>query len=101
MENSVTELFNKFAGREVPLVEKPYEIKIGEKTITGTQLELANDNDPTLAEMNELAEQNGLSLRVFWPGIMGTADIQPNRINAHLEEGADGKWRVSGNFTLG
>ena len=98
----LTAIFWKFAVREVPLIEKPYEIEIeGLDTIEGTQIELADQNDPTLAEMNQIASQNGLNLRVWWPGIMGTMDYRTDRVNAHIKKGDDGKWRVADNFNIG
>lgn len=97
----LSDIFGKFAGREVPLNEKPYEVKLQSRTIKGTQLELANKNDPTIAEMEKTAAENGLSLRLWWPGIMGTMDYREDRVNAHLEKDKGGKWRVSSKFNLG
>ncbi len=95
-------IFGKFVGREVPLIERPYENK-GEflDTIQRTQLELANKNDPNLAEMSEVASENGLNLRVWWQGIRGTADYRTDRVNVRIEKSDDGKWRVANNFNIG
>ena len=40
-------------------------------------------------------------LRVWWDGIMGTMDFRTNRVNAHIEKEADGKYRVSNRFNIG
>jgi len=97
MRRDISHIFNKFTGREVPLKEEP--IKIGKETYT--QLKLANPNDPVLKEMQETAKAHGLKLRVFWPGVRGTADARIDRANTTLEKGADGKWRVGKNFRIG
>lgn len=98
---NLKDIFGKFAGREIPLVEKPYEVKLTNRTIKGTQLELADENHPTLAEMNDTAAMNGLTLRLWWPGVMGTMDMRDDRVNAHLEKSNDGKWRVANKFNIG
>lgn len=82
MNQKITDLFNKFAGKEVlsPIMSMP---------------------DPVIAEMKQLANDNGLKLRVWFPNTVGTMDYQPDRVNAHIEKGADGKYRVSNRFNLG
>jgi hypothetical protein len=82
MAQDLTKLFNKFAGKEV---QSPVSSKI----------------DPTISEMKKLAEDNGLKLRLWYPGMMGTMDFKGNRINAYVEKGADGKYRVSNEFKIG
>ncbi len=96
-KRDVSDLFNKFAGREVPMKEEPFTIR-GK---TYTQVRLANDKDPTVEEMRDEAKSHGLSLRVWWPGTAGTADFRMDRVNAHIEKAADGKWRVTNRFDLG
>lgn len=97
----LSDIFGKFAGREVPLTEKKHQVKLTSRTIEVTQLSLTDPKDPTLAEMEKTAEKNGLSLRVWWPGVMGTMDYREDRVNAHLEKDKGGKWRVSNKFDLG
>ncbi len=77
--------------------EEPF--KSGAKTYH--QLTLANPNDPVLKEMHETAAAHGLKLRVFWPGIAGTADIRMDRANTTLEQDSNGKWRVGKHFHIG
>lgn len=99
---NLTAIFGQFAGREVALIEKEYEYKSKHAgTIKVTQLELANPQDQVLEDMKQTASQNSLYLRVWWPGIMGTMDYRTNRVNAHIEKSADGKWRVANRFELG
>lgn len=98
----LTAIFGKFAGREVPLIEKPYKIKTRYfGIIEGTNTFLADENDKTLQEMRDEARKHGLTLRVFWPGVTGTMEYKRSRVNAHLEQGDDGKWRVGSRFNIG
>ena len=100
---NLSKIFGRFAGREVGLIEKPYEIKLRStgETIRGTNLVLGNENDPTVKELREEASKHGLQLRLWWPGLMGTMDYRLDRLNAHVEKADDGKWRVSSNFGIG
>ena len=95
-------IFNKFAGREVPMVE---EKKVHHSPYTGdheyTQIKLADPNDPTVQEMRDEAKKHGLKLRLWWDGIAGTMDFRTDRVNAHIEKEADGKYRVSKRFNIG
>jgi hypothetical protein len=93
----ISQMFNHFAGREVPLVEKNMTYR-GQNY---TQLELKNSPDPVLEEMRQLAEDKGLTLRVWWPGVAGTMDIRNDRVNAHIQKDEDGKWRVAPQFSIG
>ncbi|TAL38955.1 MAG: hypothetical protein EPN97_03185 [Alphaproteobacteria bacterium] len=96
-KRDVSHIFNKFAGREVPMKEEPFVIR-GK---TYTQVRLANDDDPTVGELEQEAKKNGLKLRLWWPGVAGTADFRMDRVNAHIEKGKDGKYRIGNRFDLG
>jgi hypothetical protein len=58
-------------------------------------------NDPTVREMEKTASDNGLVLRFIWAGAAHTDDWRSNRVNAHLAQGGDGRWRVSNKFEIG
>ncbi|MDE1151444.1 MAG: hypothetical protein PW788_02810 [Micavibrio sp.] len=101
-KGDVSHIFNKFAGREVEMLEETKTLKfknLGD--ITMTEVTLKNPSDATLKEMSDEATKNGLSLRVWWPGIMGTMDYDTSRVNAHIEKEADGKYRIAPRFDLG
>jgi len=98
---NITALFNKFTGREVPMTETSHTIMIGGKPFTIDEINLADPNDATLREMKKLADDNGLILRTWWPGTVGTCDYMTNRVNAHIEKSADGKYRVDNRFDIG
>ena len=53
-------------------------------------------NDPVKAEMNKVAEENGLTLRFNKLGQGGGACVMPpsNQVSVTLTQGADNKWRV-------
>jgi len=97
----VSSLFNKFAGREVPMVERSSSFQKGGKTYTVPVILLECGNDPLLEEMKKVAKDNGLTLRLWWKGRMGTMDHRLDRVNVHIEKCPDGKWRIGKNFNLG
>ena len=82
------EIFAKFAGREIPLAP------------AASGYELANPADPVLKEMTDEADRHGVRLCLLWPG-RENAEWVTNRVNAHLEQDTDGKWRVSPRFGIG
>lgn len=93
----VSDIFNKFAGREVPMNSRT--VKVAGYTLH--EIQPALNPDPVLTEMKDEAKKHGLTLRVWWDGIMGTMDYRTNRVNAHIEKEADGKYRVSNRFDIG
>lgn len=102
MQRDVSHIFNKFAGREVNMTERTEKIKfkhIGEQSFT--VVEPANKDEPLFKEMQDEASKHGLTLRLFWPGMAGTMDCRNDRVNAHIEKGTDGKWRVGRHFGIG
>ncbi len=96
-ESELGAIFNKFAGREVPMKAEIRKVA----GYTFREIEPALNPDPVLTEMEKEAGLHGLSLRVWWDGVAGTMDYRTNRVNAHIEEGADGKYRVSSRFNIG
>jgi hypothetical protein len=102
MQRDVSHIFNKFAGREVAMTERTETIdfkSLGKQTFT--VIEPANKDEPLFKEMQDEAKKHGFSLRLFWPGMGGTADFRTDRVNAHIEKGTDGKWRVGKSFGIG
>lgn len=99
--HDVSHIFNKFAGKEVPMTVTSRTMNIGGQTYTFNDVQPARKDDPVLKAMHAEAKKNGLSLRVMWEGMAGTADLRLDRANASIEKSADGKWRVSSRFTLG
>ena len=97
---NLSAIFGKFAGREVNMVETVREIKIGGHTHKLDQAAPASD-DKTIEEMRMKAENAGLILRLWWPGMMGTMDVRADRVNAYVEKAADGKWRIGNDFRIG
>jgi len=83
MSPTLSEVFSKFAGKEVPAFDEA--------------------NDPTIKAIRERAAGYGWSLRVVWQG-MGEGEEPPKdskRLNAYIQRESDGKWRVQKNFDLG
>jgi hypothetical protein len=75
MEKDITSLFNKFAGKELRH-PNTYDI------------------DPVQEEMAKIAKDNGLRLRVWFPGSIGTCDYDLSRVNVHVNRDPDGKYRI-------
>jgi hypothetical protein len=98
---NVTSIFNKFAGREIAVVETQQTLDIGGETYTFNEVDFANPNDPTIKAMEKAAKDHGLHLRLWLPGSAGTADYRTDRVNAYVEKAADGKYRVTSKFGIG
>lgn len=100
MEKDVSKIFNKFAGREIEMVEttKRYGSRI--RGIY-KELSLKDPCDPTLTEMAKVAKENGLTLRILWPGLAGTMEMRPDRVTTYIEKQLDGKYRISNRFDIG
>lgn len=100
--DEIRKVFNKFAGREVPVVENiAMPKKAGHPP---RRYMVPRGNDPVLKEMRTEARKLGLRLFVQWPGhekppTFLTTKQEP-RLIARLERGADGKWRVGKSFKV-
>jgi hypothetical protein len=101
MKHDLTRLFNKFAGREVLMTETTQTRKVAGQDVTYTTVSPTNPKDPVIEEMNQLAKNNGLKLRVWFPNTFGTMDARSDRMNVRVEKEADGKYRVSKKFYIG
>ncbi len=93
--NSISAIFNRFAGKEIQVVETSRKMNIGGKEYSFDEVQPVKD-EPTLKEMQKVAHDNGLRLRVWFPGTVGTMDFRTDRVNVHVGKAPDGKWRVGG-----
>ena len=87
--NDMSKLFNKFAGCEVPLNEKEEVLKTNIGNLRHIKVTLTDPSDPTVREMEKLAQDNGLELRLIYPGSGATDDRRLDRVNASLEKAPD------------
>ena len=96
MKKDLIEVFEKFVGREVNAAKETVRV-------AGYNIErlCLADGEMLISEMQKEANKNGLILRVQWPDVAVTMGRQVNRVNAYLEKGEDGKWRVSPRFKIG
>lgn len=83
-QKNIASLFNKFAGKEVQVIKS----------------RLAASN-PVVDELKQAAEDAGLILRLWLPGTVGTRDYRTDRLNAHVNKEADGKYRIASDFDIG
>lgn len=79
-ESALATIFGRFAGREIALTE---------------------EDDPTVAAMENAAERRGYFLRFVTDQSQSEEAYNPRRANVHLDKTADGKWRVSTRYHLG
>src|SRR5690349_453049 len=95
----LNKIFSKFAGKEIRMCEEEQSyVDASGNTHKRTQIHPADPHDPILKEMEDVASANWLKLRVWWPGVEGSDEFDPNRVNAQIEKGRDGKWRVGKHF---
>ncbi|TAL32769.1 MAG: hypothetical protein EPN97_09750 [Alphaproteobacteria bacterium] len=94
MQKDISHIFGRFAGREVPLTETKTRMKVAGKPYELKEYSAA-PNDPVLQELRQEADRFGLSLRIWWPGMVATMELNPDRLNVHIRKDNDGKWRIS------
>ena len=95
-QKTLTEIFGEFAGKEIQMENKPWEYE-GETYDQWQPVE----NEPTLEAMQDAAKASGLTLRTWFPGMMGTMDYRTDRVNVHIEQDSKGAWRVGNDFSIG
>ena len=103
--DDISKIFNKFAGREVPVFENiAMPKKAGQPP---HRYMVPHANDATLKEMHREAKKLGCRLFVQWPGHEKPPKTKPTagklpepRLLARLERGADGKWRIGSSFKV-
>jgi hypothetical protein len=97
---SIMPFFNKFAGREVQVVETTSDIVIGGQKYTLKSVRPVED-DPVIQAMKDTAVKNGIRLRIWFPGSPNAPLYDLGRVNAHIVKGRDNKYRVSCSFNIG
>lgn len=100
MNRDVSAQFNKFAGKEVAVTEKPWELDIGGTKYTGVNVHI-DENDATYKDLVAEVNKTGLKLRLWVPGVMGTCDMRMDRLNVYVEKETDGKYRIQPGMKLG
>lgn len=101
-DQTLQDLFGKFAGRSVAASEKTHTLhlkNLGMKE-SFTLVHLRR-NGRTLRQLTEAARAAGYSLRVWTPGCAGTCDFIDTRLNVSVEKDAEGKYRLGRDFRLG
>lgn len=83
--------FSKFIGRKVKVAETIHIYRRKDKEIEYVECEL----DPSETIVSEVvAETNNSHIRVWLPGVLGTADYKGNRINIYIKKQPDGSYQV-------
>lgn len=81
--------YEKYVGTQVAVVESEPDSK------GRTHLEIKKGD----SVLSEIISAHGDNVRVFLPGMFGTMDFNPSRLNVSVEKQADGSYKiVSVNF---
>lgn len=95
-------LFNKFAGREIPLKRGvSHEKQVGSTRFAIVGEVLADRDDPVVAEMKKVAEDNHMILRLLLPDTEATGSYRHDRVNVHIKKDSKGTYRVGDSFEIG
>ncbi len=102
---SLHELFNRFAGREIHVIRNEKRIDIAGKKYMLEGLHPAKD-DPVVKEMEKAARDHGLSLRLVFPHTLsiftsGMEAFHADRVNVEVDKRADGTYRVTRSVLIG
>lgn len=94
-------LFNKFAGREVPLKKGvSHEKQVGSTRFAIVGEVIADRNDPVIAEMKKIAEDNRMILRLLLSDTEVTGPENYDRVNVHIRKDSNGAHRVGYSFDM-
>lgn len=99
-DRHISSVFNKYAGHEVPLNVTVHKMNIGGHDYDIEEYQAVTPSTVLDAIKDEAAAM-GLHLRVWLPNMMGTMDYDESRLNVHIRQAADGKFRVTNEFSLG
>ncbi|MEZ0259448.1 MAG: hypothetical protein ACAH80_00470 [Alphaproteobacteria bacterium] len=91
----MVKIFGRFMQAEVPMTEQQRVMKVAGEEITFHEVNFTDVNHPVLVDLRKTAKQCGLDLRIWFPGMVGTMELNTNRLNVHIDKGTDGKWRIS------
>jgi len=92
IEIDLSALFKRFVGQPVVLEQETVPI-------TGTRIYTAPfEKNPVLAEMEQLAAEEGLRFKVWTPQTPGKKEFYANRVNITLKQNKDNdnRWEISG-----
>ena len=93
----LSSLFGRFVGQEVTVTETAVECE-GEMSTIHTS---DGDSDTVTIAMRAAAKEHGLLLRQWVRMDLDPTDVMSDRVNVSVVKGADGKWRVGSDFTIG
>lgn len=100
VRDKMVKIFGRFAHKEVPMTETKHTRKIGGEEYEFSDVRPSDENHPVLQDLRKTAKKCGVTLRVWWPGMIATMEFNRDRLNVHIEKGGDGKWRISERMNL-
>ncbi len=77
--------FEKYVGKVVTVEQSEHTMERNGKKVYTSRFEVT-ENDPVIQEIKGLLGKEGLLLRIWVPGSIGTMDFRPNRLNVHVSE---------------
>lgn len=92
----LSEIFGRFVGRDVAVIEQKRSVDIGDRTLTTVEVTPLK-GDAVLKELKEEADRHGLKVRLWTPGPAsagGSMERLPDCVNVYLDKAADGKYRI-------
>ena len=99
-QRDLAEIFGRFAGQEVALTEHRHTMTMGGKVLEFTDTSLAPGGQPAVTGLRDEAARLGLQLRIWIPGMVATTELNPNRLNVHVEKSSDGRYRISERMSM-
>ncbi len=118
-DRPLPEIFAQYADVEIPykIIEKSFLTKEDREKMTPKEIEdyktkfpslykgerkiLTEEGEKIVSEIYKTASDNNVNLRLCTPSVIGTMDVQHSRLNIHVKEETDGKWRVQNTCNYG
>lgn len=91
----VPAIFQAFLNQKVEVTEEKRTVKCGRHPAHTYDVYRVASTDRTIKSLQAVVAERGMRLRVLLPGMMGTDDFGPDRLNVYLNKRNDG-WKITG-----
>lgn len=100
-DKDILSAFNRFAGRPVNLTEQTIVRKITKPygSVQETRYSM-DEHNPVIDEILQTAQDMGVRVRIWTPGMQGGTSYDKNRINIRIHRDEKGGWCVGKQFDL-
>jgi hypothetical protein len=96
----MVKIFGRFMLAEIPMKEEMRVVPFAGQQVQIEEVSFADPKHPVLEDLRKTAKECGLNLRVWYPGMVATMELDTNRLNVHIEKHSDGKWRIAERMNL-